>query len=745
MTAGTATKLAISGMKSAAEAGQVETVLSTLPGVYAVRIDLATRVAIVRHESSVGLAQLIRAVEEAGCRARRAVPGEGSAEYASSPWGALRAEGQTPETEMSRWRALTVLGGAIILLHLAADLWLKGRRDHWAFAHFILGTVGQAIIGWRFYAEAWRGLMRGRIGPGFLVAAATTLGYALSARRTFSEYPELLFTSVSIILTVAASGRWLELWLRLRAGQTLRDLVELAPLSARVMRDGKEEDVLACDLLAGDLAVVRPGERFPADGTVVEGRSAADESMLTGEALPMPKHPASQVLGGTVNGHGRVVLRVDRVAADTALARMVRMVNAAGRTRPHLARRAERLAALIGPGAVLVASAALVGCYVGSGPAAREQGLMRAFAVLAVACPWALLLAVPTALNASLGRAARLGILPRSGPVLEACARLKAVTFDLTGTLTLGRPELAQVRVAAGTDQAEALKVAGALAGDFGHPLDVAICEAVRAQELEVREADHVRRVPGRGIRGEFAGEVVLLGSRKFMDEEGVYLGALEDPDEEQEAGGRKGLLLARGGKAQALFVFEDPLKPGARHTVDRIQKMGLIAHVLSGETRSLAAAVGAAAGIPAEMVRAEVKPEDRPMQIRAIRELRGPVAMVGNGVADGPALGEADVGMAIGSGAEVDVESADVVLVGQDLRGVLRALRMARRGVRAMHVNLTWALAFNVVALPLAALGLLPAVSGALAMVLAALVVAANSCQLSLRPGSFLGLSAGG
>ncbi len=747
MTTGTATKLAISGMRNVSDAGQVETVLATLPGVYAVRVSLPTRVALVRHESTVNVAQLIHAIEDAGYRARRAVPGEGSAHYASSPWGALRPEGRTPEAEMHRYGALAVLGGAIVLMHLGAELWLSGRRDHWAFVHFILGTVGQAIIGWRFYYGAWGELVRRRIGPHFLITATTLIGYFLSASRALFEEPDLHFLSVSVILAVACAGRWLELWLGIRAGRALRDLVDLAPLSARVMRGGKEEDVLACDLLAGDLAVVRPGERFPADGTVVEGRSAADESMLTGEALPMPKNPGSAVLGGTINGHGRLVLRVDRVAGDTALARMVDMVHEADKTRPALERKAERLAFVLGPGAVLVAIAAFLGSYAGSGGSGRDEGLLRAMSVLAVACPWALILSVPTALHAALARAARLGILIRSGEVLERCTRLGAVVFDRTGTLTLGCPDLASVEASAGRDEEAVLAIAAGMSAQSEYPLDQAVCRAARARGTKLLEVLGTSRIAGKGISGKIGGDTVLLGSRRFMDEGGVYLGELADRAKAESGIGRKVLFLGIGGNAVGLFSFEDPLKPGANHTVDRIQKMGLAVHMMTGDSAAGARAIGAEAGIPGELVVAEVKPEDRAMRLRAVREKHGPTAMVGDGIADGMALTEADVGMALGCGAHVDIESADIVLVGQDLRGALRALRIAARAMRAMHVNVYWALCFNALALPLAALGLLPpalgllpAAYGGASAILASLLVASNSHQLSMRPGRFLG-----
>ncbi len=744
MTSGTATKLALAGLRSVADAGQVGNVISSLPGVFAVRVNLGTRVAIVRHEGTVTVAQLIAAVEEAGYRARRAVPGEGSADYSSSPWGALRPAGRTSAEVMALNRALAVLGLAVIGGQVLAEMsftWLAYK----GFGAFILGSVAQAIIGASFYAGAWRGLMRRRLGVDFLVAAATTVAYVYSVCRVFLPNPgDLYFREAAIILTAVTVGRWLELWLRLRAGRTLRDLVDLAPLSARVMRGGREVDMLACDLLSGDLAVVRPGERFPADGVVVEGRSASDESMLTGEALPMPKNPGSPVLGGTINGNGRLVFRVDRVAGQAALSKMVQMVRVAERTRPAMARRAERLASLVGPGAMLVAAAAFVGTYAASDRAELGSALLRAVAVLAVACPWALVLSVPTAMSAALGRAARLGILIRSGPVLEACTRLGAVAFDRTGTLTMGSPELVSVTAAAGSTEAEVQTLAASLAYGSEHPLDRAISESTRAQGLELRQASEVVAVPGRGLGGRLGAAEFLMGSRIFMDEQGVYLGSLADPSEELVSEGRKVLFLASEGKALGVLAFDDPLKPGASHALDRIQKMGVATWMISGDSASASRAAAVEAGIPVEMVSSEVKPEDRPMQIRAIRERHGPTAMVGDGTADGPALAEADVGMAVGCGAQVDIESADVVLVGEDLRGVLRALRITRRTMRAMRINFVWALCFNAAAVPLAALGLLSPAYGAVAMVMASLLVAANSYQLSMRPQSLFGRGRG-
>jgi Cu+-exporting ATPase len=463
--------------------------------------------------------------------------------------------------------------------------------------------------------------------------------------------------------------------------------------------------------------------------------------MLTGEALPMPKHPGAQVLGGTVNGHGRLVFRVSRVAADTALARMIQLVRQANETRPALARVAERLNFLLGPGAVLLACGVVIGCSLGFPGADFDAVLRRAAAVLLAACPAALALAVPTALSASLGRAARLGILIRSGGTLEACYRLKAVIFDRTGTLTLGRPEVLAVVPAPGKEEAKVLALAAGASAGSDYSLDLAVLAAARAEGIGPVKLADTGRIPGRGRCGRLEGHEALLGSRRLMDERGVYLGDLASAGDEQEAGGYKVQFFSVEGTAEGMLVFEDPLKPGARHTVERVREMGIATGMMTGDGAAPARAAAAAAGMGDGPVIADVRPEDRPMKIREVRESVGETAMIGDAVADGPALAEADVGIALGCGAHVDVETADVVLVGEDLRGVLRALRIARRTMRTMRRNIAWAITFNAVVLPLAAFGLLPPLHAAVVMVLASLLVVTNSHQLSLRPGRLISL----
>lgn len=727
--------MVIAGLRSQDDARSVQELLSVRDGVRAADVNTANRVALVRHSDAVTVADLIKAVEAAGFHARRAVPGEGSADYASSPWGTLRQGGLTPQGEMVLYRALAVLGGLLITAMVAAHLGL--RSDHRSFMQLVLGTVAQCIIGWRFYLRGWRALLHRQLDQDLFVALATTAVWLISAANALTD-PDgarTFFVETGVMLTVVCVGRWFELGLRLRSGRNMRDLVEMAPLSARALRGGREEDVLSCDLVPGELVVVRPGERFPADGMVVEGRSAADESLLTGEALPVPKHPGSPVLGGTVNGHGHIVFRVGRVAGETALARMVQMVSDAEHTRPAVSRTAGRLAAAVGVVAVIAALASVVVCYAWPVAHHREAAVLRLAAVLACASPWAILLAVPNAVAAALGRAARLGILLRSARAIEQCAGVKAVVLDLGGTVTLGQPELIESRVAPGCSEVEMLELAGGLTAHSPYPLDVAIAAAARAQGVATRDMLDFSRVPGRGVRGRTAEGEILLGSRRFMDEQGVYLGELADYGERQESNGRRVVLLAQTGRAIGLFVFEDPLQPGAQHTAERLQEMGIPVWLISGGTTAMAKATARQAGIPEAHVIAEVPHDERPARIRQLSREAGPLAMVGDPDRDGPALVEADVGMAIGCGAQTSAAGAEILLVGNDLRGALRAVRMSGRTLGNIRLSLAFACLYNVVAIGLAVTGLLRPEYAAAGMVLATLLVALNAYRLSLRP----------
>ena len=746
------TRLVVTGMTSPAAARQAEAALAGLGGVDLVRTDLAAHLVTVRHGESVTSTELITALEKAGFPARHALPGEGAPAYATSPWGVLRAAGRTPVQEAAVCRFLSVAGLALIGSLLALPVFVA-REDHVRLLGFVLASVAQAMLGAQFYAGAAQELAGRRPGSDFLMALASTAAYvygvavAFGALQPYQEFTPgsalRTFGIPTVILTAVIAGRCVELWLTHRASAAFRALIQLAPPTARVVRGAEERTVLACDLVAGDLVVVGPGERFPADGPVAEGHSAVDESVLTGEALPVPKGPGDGVLGGTLNGNGRLAFRAERVCSETILAQVVRRLSDAARREPAATRAAGRAARVIVLGASLAAAAAFVSSYYAAGAERRPGGplefaLLRAVAILVVACPWALLAAVSGAYAGAVARAAREGIIFRSGTVLEECARLRAVVFLRSGNLTLGRPELSRLIPAAGAADPEVLGLAAGIAGAAGHPMARGLAEAARARGVPEREVAEAAYLPGLGVQGRLpGGERLLFGRRVYLAQEGVDVGELAAPAEELEAAGLTVRFLAMGGKPLALLAFADPVRPGAAQVVESLSRMGLATYVLSSEASGTVRALAAQTGIPPENICAGVRPAERAARLRAIREQAGATVAVGHGIKDAELLSSADVGVAIGGGAEVAVDCTAVALIGGDLHGVRRVLRLARGMVRTARANLVAAVAFTLAGLPLAALLVPDRVSPiqvALVMVLVALAVALNSYRLARR-----------
>ncbi len=752
-----ATRLVVSGATTAPEARKAEQVLAAVPGVDRAHADPVSRMVVVRHEEAVTVAELVAALEKAGFRARHALPGEGSAAYASSPWGVLRPEGRTPAQEVAVCRFLTVAGLLIVGLILALPV-LVVRADHVRQLGFVLASVAQAMLGARFYAGAWRELRTRRPGTDVLISLATTSAYLYSAAEAFewlqphTEYNALgaltIFGTSAAILTIMVAGRLLETLLVHRTNSALRALIELAPPTARVLRGSEERQTLACDLVAGDLVAVGPGERFPADGTVVEGHSAADESVLSGEALPVPKCPGDQVLGGTVNGNGRLVFRTEKVCSGTALAQLVRRLSEAGRAQPSSALAGERLAQVIVLGAVLMAVAVFFSSYYGNVPGtaagrtlAAKAAMLRAVAILVVACPWAVLAAVPGAYAAAVARAAREGIVFRSGGVLEACARLRAAVFLRSGILTIGRPDLVHLVKAdgaAGMPDDEVLAAASSLAEGAGHPLGRSLREALARHQAAPREVCETFYFPGLGAKGRLiGGESLVFGRRMFMAQEGIDLEALSARAAEMECAGLTVRFLAINGRAVAIMAFSDPVRPGAGQVTTSLSDMGVASYVISGETPATVQVLAAQTGIDHDKICAEVRPAERSARLRAIRERAGATLAVGQEDKDEDLLRSADVGVVIGAGVGSPAEAPLITLIGGGLQGVRRLLCLAREMVGSARLNLFAAVAFILIGLPAAA-ALVPAwvhpIQAALATVLMVLLVALNCYRLARR-----------
>jgi Cu2+-exporting ATPase len=599
--------------------------------------------------------------------------------------------------------------------------------DQWMF---VLASGAVLWPSWPFFVAAWRALKNGILNMAVLVVLSVGTGYLFSVAATFLFEGVQFYEAVSVLLVFILLGHWLEMRARAGANDAIRALLDLAPPMANVLRDGKEMQVPTAEVLAGDIIVVRPGDRIPVDGVVTEGETQVDESMLTGESMPVKKVAGSNVAGATINKSGAFRFRATKVGADTALAQIVKLVQEAQNSKAPaqlLADKASQWLVLI---AILIGLATFVAWFWVIG-----QTLLFAvtltITVFVIACPDALGLATPMAIMIGTGRGAQNGILIKNASALENATRLDVVIFDKTGTLTLGKPEVVEVVAAPGRAEAEVLALAAGMEKHSEHPLAHAILE--KAKGLEAMPAERFTNVDGMGARATSGGETALVGNRRLMDAEHVDLAGLEAAAERLADGGRTVVHVARGGKLWGLVAIADAPRPTSAAAVAALRERGVEVAMLTGDNRATAERVGRELGVT--MVLAEVLPGQKADQVKALQAKGKKVGMVGDGINDAPALTQADVGFAIGAGTDVAMESADVVLMKSDPFDVVGAIGLSRVTLRKMHQNLWWAVGYNVLAFPFAAGVFFPLTispeMAAIAMSGSSLLVAANALLL--------------
>ena len=605
----------------------------------------------------------------------------------------------------------------------------------WGMWLFLLATPVQLIGGWSFYTGAWAALQRRALNMDVLIALGTSVAYFYSVVVVFVpnwlpvgiDERGVYFEVSAVVIAFVLMGKYMEEIIKQRSSAAVRRLLDLQPASASVIRGGEEVTVPLDQLQSGDLVVVRPGERVPADGVVLEGQSSLDESLITGEAMPVAKQPGVEVIGGTINGRGLLRVRTTRVGAETALAQIIRIVEEAQASSAPVQRLADQVTSWFVPAILVVAFLALL---LWSAAGSFSNGLLAFIAVLVIACPCALGIATPAALMVGVGKGAELGILIRSGEVLERVERLTTVVFDKTGTLTRGKPVLTQVVLAAAATNAEVLQSAAALEAGSEHPLAAALLDAAAAASLPLMPVQRFEARVGEGVQGELDGERYWLGNRTLASHEHATLNEREQQQLQQlEVAGNTVMLLGRGPVLLGLLAVADTVRPEARQTVERLQAQRISVVMLSGDNRTTAEAIGRQLGI--REVIAGVRPADKAATIRSLQQAGQVVAMVGDGVNDAPAMATADLGIAIGSGADVAKEAGDVLLLGNDLRAVITAIGLSRATMNKIRQNLFWAFIYNGLGVPVAALGWLnPMLAGA-AMALSSLSVIVNSSLL--------------
>ncbi len=706
--------LGIEGMTCAACVTRVEKVLSRVPGVAGAEVNLATNRARVTTSADVSLAALTEAVSRAG--------------YSAVPV----AEAKPPRDEPI-WPVLVaaLLTLPLVLPMLGAPFGYGHTLAPPPWVQFALALPMQFGFGARFYIAAWKSLRGGSASMDVLVALGTSAAFALSVGEMIAAWPDhashVYFEGAAVVITLVMLGRYMEHRARRRTTAAIEALAALRPERAHVLRDGAEIEVATEALRVGDILVVRPGERVAADGIIQDGTGTVDESLLTGESLPVTKAPGDKITGGAINGEARLLVEATGVGTETVLARMVRLVEDAQATKPPIQRLADRVSAVFVPVVVAIALATFLGWWLyGAGVA---TAIIHAVAVLVIACPCAMGLATPTAIMVGTGVAARRGILIRDATALERAHAVTVVAFDKTGTLTEGHPRLLALHPAPGVTEEDALRLAAALQSGSEHPLARAVVEA--AHDITIPPASGMRALPGRGVEAIVENRRLVLGSRRLLDETGANPGTLAEADAALAAEGRSVAWLATAdGQTLALLGFGDAVKPHAAAAIARLRAMGIRTVLVSGDNRAAAQTAATALGI--DDVQAEVLPADKAARIAALRDGNNVVAMVGDGVNDAPALAAADVGFAMGTGTDVAMQAAGVTLMRGDPMLVPDAIDLSRRTWAKLRQGLFWAFAYNVLGIPIAAAGYLDPMLAGGAMALSSVSVVLNA--LSLR-----------
>ncbi|MBI5751865.1 MAG: heavy metal translocating P-type ATPase [Hydrogenophilales bacterium] len=658
---------------------------------------------------------------------------------------------ESPEQELKsmRTRVAIALTGVLFLAILRAGAFLALATGAtivtwapipqlpwftWGMWLFLLVTPVQFIGGWSFYKGAWNALRTRSINMDFLIALGTSVAYFYSVAVLFFpavlpvkvEERDVYFEVSAVIIAFVLLGKYMEEIIKKRSSAAVRKLLDLRPAVAHVIREGAEMEVPAESVMVDETLVVRPGEKIPTDGLVLEGNSSVDEAMLTGESMPVEKTAGSAVIGGTINRTGLFRFRATQVGAGTALAQIIKMVEDAQASTAAVQRLADKVTAYFVPAVVTVAFLAFFGWWAaGNFP----QGLLAFIAVLIISCPCALGVATPAALMVGVGKGAEAGILIRGAEVLERAEKLTAVVFDKTGTLTRGEPNVTDIVALGAATEQEILRLAAAVEAGSEHPLGEAIVRAAQHRQLVLPKVEGFEAIPGHGIRGEVEMRRVLLGNRRLFAREGIDSAAAEEAMTRLETEGKTAMLVGMNGALSGIIAVADTLKPEAQEAVSALKQEGIEVILLTGDNQRTAQAIAAQLGIT--RVIAEVLPGDKARIIQELQQQGKAVAMVGDGVNDAPALAVADIGIAIGSGSDVAKETGGIVLIKDDVRDVVAAIRLSRATMRKIKQNLFWAFIYNSIGIPVAALGFLNPIIAAAAMALSSLSVIVNSALL--------------
>ncbi|TYS52220.1 heavy metal translocating P-type ATPase [Bacillus infantis] len=723
-------ELAITGMTCAACSARIEKGLKKMDGISDANVNLALeRADVVYNPSAVSPADLIKRVEKLGYGA------------------ALRTEEVAGEEQDHREREIERQKGKFTFALILSLPLLWAMAGHFSFTSFLyvpemfmnpwvqlaLAAPVQFIIGRQFYTGAYKALRNGSANMDVLVALGTSAAFFYSLYLSIKSIGSgghsvnLYFETSAVLITLIILGKLFEAKAKGRSSEAIKKLMNLQAKTARVIRNGEETEIPLESVMPGDILAVKPGEKIPADGMILEGRTAVDESMITGESVPADKEPGDSVIGATINKNGFIKVQAAKVGKDTALAQIIKVVEDAQGSKAPIQRLADKISGIFVPVVVGIAAVIFLIWYLWADPGNFAEALEKMIAVLVIACPCALGLATPTSIMAGSGRAAEYGILFKGGEHLERTHRITTVVLDKTGTITNGKPVLTDVLTELG--ETEFLAMAGAAEKQSEHPLAEAITAGIKARNIDMKEAEEFEAIPGYGIKAVVDGRKLLIGTRRLLGGNSVEFSSADVELEKLESQGKTAMLAAIDGQFAGIIAVADTIKDTSAEAIARLKEMGLEVIMMTGDNKATAEAIGREAGVDA--VISEVLPEGKAEEVKKLQKQGKIVAMVGDGINDAPALAVADIGMAIGTGTDVAMEAADITLIRGDLRSISDAIYMSRKTISNIRQNLFWAFGYNTLGIPFAALGLLaPWLAGA-AMAFSSVSVVLNALRL--------------
>jgi Cu+-exporting ATPase len=716
----------ISGMSCAACSARIEKRLSALKGIKKATVNLTTeKAAVMFNTGDISIKDIIKEIEALGYKAEKAEDLTPDSEKEQS------------EEKIKRLKTILIisiiLSSPLIVAMITSLFSLDIPLIHNPYFQLIIATPIQFVIGFRFYKNAFFALKSKSSNMDVLIAMGTSAAYFYSLYNVFFQpaktggMKDLYFEAAAVIITLILLGKYLEAVAKGKTSEAIKKLIGLQPKTARVIRNGSEADISIEEVVPGDTVIVRPGEKIPVDGKIIEGVSSIDESMLTGESLPVEKKIGDFVIGATINKFGAFKFEATKVGKDTALAHIIKMVEDAQGTKAPIQKIADQVSGIFVPVVIGIAFVTFIIWFLATGN--LSKALISAVAVLVIACPCALGLATPTAIMVGTGKGAENGILIKGGEYLEMAYKINTVVFDKTGTITKGQPDVTDIKLLGSLDEKEILKIAAVAEKNSEHPLGVAIYENGKKEFENISDPEKFEAVPGRGIMAVIEKKNILIGTRNLMTENNIEISNIETEIEDLEDKGKTAMLMAVNNKIEAIIAVADTVKESSKEAIEELRRIGIEVYMITGDNLRTANAIAKQVGI--KNILAEVLPENKAHEVEKLKIAGKVVAMVGDGINDAPALVTADIGMAIGTGTDIAIEAADITLMRGDLRTIPAAIRLSRKTMNKIKQNLFWSFFYNIIGIPFAAFGLLNPIIAAGAMAFSSVSVVTNSLSL--------------